>query len=170
MKNQTHLDTIRVGVIAGAAGGLAEIAFVTLYAAATGGDAAVLARSVTIAAGISALFPAIPVAMGVTVHMALAASLGIVLAFAWRALRSLRPSASAGTGPYPFMLVALTGVWAINFFVVLPMVSPSFVHLLPYSVSLISKLSFGLAAATALRWQLGPASRRRKSAFAASAS
>ncbi len=166
MKNQTHLDTIRVGVIAGAAGGLAEIAFVTLYAAATGGDVAVLARSVTIAAGASALFPSIPVALGVSVHMALAVVLGIALAFAWRALVSLR----AGTGPYPFMLVALVGVWAINFFVVLPMVSPAFIHLLPYSISLISKLSFGLAAATALRWQLGATSRRRKSSFVASAS
>ena len=170
MKNQTHFDTIRVGVIAGAAGGLAEIAFVTLYAAATGGDAALLARSVTIAAGASALFPSVPVALGVSVHMALAVVLGIALAFAWRALVSLRPRASAGTGPYPFMLVALVGVWAINFFVVLPMVSPAFIHLLPYSISLISKLSFGLTAATAFRWQLGATSRRRKSSFMASAS
>jgi hypothetical protein len=36
-------------------------------------------------------------------------------------------------------------------FVVLPAVSPTFVNLMPYSVSLISKLLFGLAAAETLR-------------------
>ena len=39
----------------------------------------------------------------------------------------------------------------MNFFVVLPVVEPSFVHLLPYSVSLVSKLLFGVAAAETLR-------------------
>ena len=53
------------------------------------------------------------------------------------------------------MLTALAGVWAINFFVVLPIVSPAFVHVVPYAVSLTSKLLFGVAAAAVLRWQAG---------------
>ena len=51
------------------------------------------------------------------------------------------------------MLAALVSVWAVNFFVVLPIISPAFVHLAPYPVSLMSKVLFGLAAAEALRRQ-----------------
>jgi hypothetical protein len=141
-------ETVRRGVIAGAAGGLAEIAWITLYAEATGAHPASLARGVTTAAGVSALFPTASVALGVTLHMIIAVTLGIALAFIWRTLSSHRPEANS---PFPFMVAALLGIWAINFFVVLPIVSPAFVHLVPYSVSLISKVLFGLAAAVVFR-------------------
>ena len=150
MTTTRRLEIFQRGVFAGAAGGLAEIAWVTLYAGATGGDPAVLARGVTTAAGVSALLPASPVILGVAVHMALAMTLGIALAFVWSALRERRPSLS---NPYPLMLTALAGVWAINFLVVLPIVSPAFVHMVPYAVSLTSKLLFGVAAAAVLRRQ-----------------
>ncbi|MFZ3357666.1 MAG: hypothetical protein WA652_08655 [Xanthobacteraceae bacterium] len=141
-------EVLHRGVLAGVAGGLAEVAWVTLYAAATGGDPAVLARGVTTAAGVSALLPASPAALGVGVHMTLAVALGVVLSFAWSALRGCRRSL---TNPYPFMLAALAAVWVINFFVVLPVVSPDFVHMVPYAVSLASKLLFGAAAAETMR-------------------
>lgn len=159
-----RLEVLQQGVIAGAAGGLAEIAWVTLYAGVAGGDPAVLARGVTTAAGVSALLPGSPVALGIAVHMTLAVTLGIALAFAWQTLHTHR---IAATGPYPFMLAALAGVWAINFFVVLPIVSPAFVHMVPYAVSLTSKLLFGLAAAAAMQWQTAcePAARRRAAAM-----
>jgi hypothetical protein len=146
MTNARRLAIIRTGVFAGAAGGLAEIAWLTLYAGATGADPAVLARGVTSAAGVTALLPVAPVAMGIGVHMALAVMLGIVLAFGWQALSANRPA-----NPYPFMLAALAGVWAVNFLVVLPLISPAFVHLVPYAVSLTSKLLFGVAAAEIVR-------------------
>lgn len=148
------LETIRQGAIAGAAGGLAEIAWVTLYAAATGTNAATLARGVTTAAGVSALFPADPIALGVTVHMGLAVTLGIALAFAWQTLSSGRAQTIS---PFPFTVATLAAVWAFNFFVVLPVVSPAFIPLVPYSVSLISKLLFGLAAAAVFRQLAVPA-------------
>jgi hypothetical protein len=157
------LETVRQGVIAGAAGGLAEIAWVTLYGGATGADTAALARGVTTAAGASALFPAAPVALGVTVHMGLAVTLGIALAFVWRTLSSHRP---ATISPFPFMVAALVGIWAINFFVVLPIVSPAFAHLVPYSVSLTSKVLFGLAAAGVFRVLADPALNMRRVRFA----
>jgi hypothetical protein len=147
---KTVLETTRHGIVAGVAGGLAEIAWVTLYAGATSADPATVASGVTTAAGLSALFPAAPVAVGVTVHMALAVTLGIALSFGWRALSSHRLDIA---GPFPFMLAALVGVWAINFFAVLPIISPAFIHLAPYPVSLLSKVLFGLAAAEALRRQ-----------------
>jgi hypothetical protein len=155
---KTVLETIRHGVVAGAAGGLAEIGWVTLYAGATSADPATFASGVTTAAGLSALFPAAPVAVGVTVHLALAVTLGIALSFGWRALSSHRFNTA---GLFPFMLAALVGVWAVNFFVVLPIVSPAFIPLTPYPVSLMSKVLFGLAAAEALRRQEASALKAR---------
>jgi hypothetical protein len=140
-------ETIRRGILAGVAGGLAEIAWVSLYAAVTGGNVAILARGVTTAAGVTALLPASPVTMGIAVHMLLAVMLGVALAGLWQALA---PTQRAGS-LYAVALAALAAVWAINFFVVLPAISSAFVHLVPYSVSLVSKLLFGLAAAETLR-------------------
>jgi hypothetical protein len=148
MRSVQQVATLYSGVIAGAAGGSAEIAWVTSYSALTGGDPAMLARGVTTAAGVSALLPASPIVLGIAVHMTLAVTLGIALAFVWQKVRSSRVGA---TGPYPFMLAALAGVWAINFFVVLPIVSPAFIHMVPYPISLASKLLFGLAAAAAMQ-------------------
>jgi hypothetical protein len=149
MTEVTQFSIMRTGAFAGIAGGLAEIAWVTLYSGITGTDPAVLARGVTTAAGISALLPEdSPVALGFGVHMALAVMLGIILVFAWRALSAKRPHLR---NPYPFMLTALAAVWTVNFFVVLPIVSPAFIHIVPYAVSLISKLLFGVAAAEIVR-------------------
>jgi len=148
------LETVRRGVIAGATGGLAEIAWITLYAGAIGANPATLARGVTTAAGVNALFPAAPVVLGVTVHMVIAVALGVALAFVWRMLSLHRPET---INPFLFMIAALVGIWAINFFVVLPIVSPTFIHLVPYSVSLLSKVLFGLAAAVVFRQLAGPA-------------
>jgi hypothetical protein len=150
MVKNRKITMLRQGVLAGAAGGLAEVAWVSLYAAATGGDAAILAHGVTTAGGVTALLPASPVALGAAVHMTLAVMLGVALSGVWAALRRGSPRLS---NPYPFMLAALAGVWAINFFVVLPIVSPAFVHIVPYAVSLTSKLLFGVAAATVLQRQ-----------------
>ena len=149
-KIKVLLVTIRQGIIAGVAGGVAEIAWVILYAGVTGADPATLARGVTTAAGMSSLVSAAPAALGVTVHMTLAVALGIALSFGWRALSSHRLEMRS---PFPFMLAALVSVWAVNFFVVLPIISPAFIHLAPYPVSLMSKVLFGLAAAEALRRQ-----------------
>jgi hypothetical protein len=159
-------ETARLGAIAGAAGGLAEIAWVTLYAEATGGNAAILARGVTTATGVSALLPGAPMILGVAVHMTLAVTLGIVLAFTWRALSVNRARL---VSPYPFTLAALVGVWAVNFFVVLPIVNPAFIHMVPYAVSLASKLLFGLAAAEIIRRQDAWTLNSRRAPFARSA-
>jgi hypothetical protein len=137
-------------MIAGAAGGLAEVAWVTAYAWMTGGNPEVLARGVTTASGVAALLPGSATTLGVGVHMTLALMLGVALAFAWRALSNRR---GVSVNPYPFMLAALTCVWAVNFFVLLPIISPGFVHLLSYPVSLTSKLLFALAAAEVVRRQ-----------------
>jgi hypothetical protein len=148
MTQWNFTDAVRNGIIAGAAGGLAEVVWVALYAAASGGDAASVARGVTTAAGMSALLPATSTVLGIVIHMALALALGVALAFAWRAMSAHRLDRAS---PYGLTISALAGVWVINFFILLPAISPAFVHLLPHSVSLLSKLLFGLAAAEVLR-------------------
>src|SRR5665213_1593043 len=80
IRHQTALETVGYGVMAGAAGGLAEVAWVTLYAGATGGNPAIVARGVTTAAGLSVLLPAAPVVLGVMIHMGIAIILGVGLA------------------------------------------------------------------------------------------
>lgn len=139
-------EILKRGLLVGAAGGLAEIIWVSLYAGLTGGNAAALARGVTTAVGVTALLPESPISIGIAVHMALAVLLGVALVGVWQTL-ARRDTISL----YGFMLTALAGVWAINFFVILPVVSAPFIGLLPYSVSLTSKLLFGLAAAETLR-------------------
>jgi hypothetical protein len=138
-------DLLRTGLCIGLAGGLAEIAIVWLYAALTDGDAAMIARQVAAAIGLDGA----SAATGIAVHMGLAAALGIALAAVLRTAAARR--SLGGAAVFPVMLGSLAVVWAVNFFVVLPAVSPGFVHLLPYAVTLASKLAFGLAAAATSR-------------------
>jgi hypothetical protein len=135
---------LRDGVAIGIAGGLAEVLVVTLYCAATGASAPDVARHIASAVGLDGA----SAGTGLTVHLALAAMLGVALVFAWNLTKgnSLR-----AVSLYPLMMLALAGVWAINFFIVLPVLSPDFVTLLPLSVTLFSKLMFGSAAAVLLR-------------------
>jgi hypothetical protein len=48
---------------------------------------------------------------------------------------------------------------------VLPIISPAFIYLVPYSVSLVSKALFGLAAAEAFRRQDASALRARPGSY-----
>lgn len=162
-KQSVILEIFKRGVLAGAAGGLAEMVWVSAYAALTGGDAAVLARGVTTASGLTALLPATSVAAGIGIHMLLAVALGLALAGLWQSLSS-RVHAN---GLYAGTLAILAGVWATNFFVLLPAISPEFVHLVPYSVSLMSKLLFGLAAAEVFRRYVTAGARAPSSQAAA---
>jgi hypothetical protein len=138
-------DLLRTGLCIGVAGGLAEIVVVSLYSAAAGGDAAIVARQVAAAVGLEGA----SAVSGVLVHMGLAVTLGIALSAVLQILngRLVRDAAI-----FSFMTGSLALVWVINYFVVLPAVSPSFVHLLPYAVTLASKLAFGIAAAATLRF------------------
>ncbi len=139
---------LRIGVLAGLAGGAAEVAWVSGYAALTGGSASLVARGVT-----RAVFPAIGAtpwapALGLALHMILAVALGVVLV----ATVSTPLLRHLGGWPRSTLMVAALGcVWAFNFLVVLPALDPGFLTLLPVAVTLASKLLFGVAAATTLR-------------------
>jgi hypothetical protein len=135
---------LSTGLLIGFAGGLAEILVVWLYAASTGGDAAMVARHVASAVGLDGS----SAAAGLAVHMGLAVALGITLSAMVQSLAALLVRDQA---IWAFMMGSLAAVWAINYFVVLPVLSPGFVHLLPYAITLASKLAFGVAAAAALQ-------------------
>ena len=123
-------STLLTGSVAGLIGGLVEFGWVTLYADITGKDPHQFAPGIVNAASVRALLPGRPDSLpSVIVNLSFAVALGIVLTFAWRAIRANRPDL---TNPLPFALAALAVVWAINFFVVLPTVRPEFVHLVPY--------------------------------------
>ena len=135
-----------IGVLAGLAGGLAEVIWIWTYAALTNSDATLVARAVTDAVRLHQEIP--PVAGGVGIHMGLAAILGVATTLAIRpVIGSLH-----GIGLYGVVSAALAIVWATNFLVVLPFVSPQFVDVVPYAVSLLSKLLFGVAAAGTLQF------------------
>jgi hypothetical protein len=129
-------------LIASLAGGLAEILWVSLYAAFTPLAGATVARAVT-----ASLFPALAAAasgawLGIAMHMTLALALGYAFAYlVWRPLVRAR-------GPLATLAVsalALATVWTVNFFAVLPALNPAFVTLMPYSVSFASKMLFAVA-------------------------
>ena len=149
--------TVRYGVLLGIAGGLAEIVWIAFYGALTGSDTADVARTITAIVNLvspSVAFTIAPIMYGILVHMVAAVGLGIVLAFLWRSL-----AVHWRIDEYVFMLGALTIVWGINFHIVLPLISPAFsdlnrvfFELVPYQVSLMSKLLFGLAGAPILHF------------------
>jgi hypothetical protein len=148
---------LATGVGIGLAGGFAEIGVVSLYAALTGTDAGDVARQVAVAVGL----PDVSVASGVMVHLALSVGLGVALVWLVQ-LAVLRPMRTASV--VGFMTACLAVVWAVNFFIVLPRLSPGFVTLLPYGVTLASKLMFGVAAGLAFcrverRWLAGRSAR-----------
>ena len=130
---------LRIGAVAGLAGGLAEIVWISGFMGLVGGNAAHVASEVT---------------LGLIVHMGLALGLGVLVAVI---LRKALPQL-AGTLIEAALLVAVLGlVWATNFFVVLPVMNPDFVHIVPLPVSFVSKILFGVCAA-AVMW----ASERRR--------
>ena len=147
-------ELLRRGVAIGIAGGLAEVVVVSLYSAVAGTSVVDVATNVASAVhldGTSAW-------TGLIVHMTLAVVLGIAITFVWNLVRGN----SARVVPlYVSMLLMLAAVWAINFFIVLPLLSPSFVTLLPYSVTLVSKLMFGWAAAMTLHALSGAQTHKR---------
>lgn len=128
--------------LAGLCGGMAEIMWAAIYSAMTPTSGMEVARQIS-----ASVFPlmadssaAAPV--GIVIHLLLSLLLaGVFTVAVWlpfaRKLRFVQAMLVA--------VAALSGVWAINFFVILPLLNPVFVTLMPYGITLISKMLFGLA-------------------------
>lgn len=141
-RSSTARPLIRLGLIAGLAGGAAEVAWIVLFSQVAGGSGAVVADGVT-----ATLVPGLAgtpgsVALGLIIHFALAAALGLAVAVA---LRSLLPRLAGSWTEAGLVLATLAAVWAVNFYLILPVLNPAFVHIVPLPASLASKLLFGVA-------------------------
>ncbi len=136
------------GLLAGILGGAAEVVWVSVFSAISGGSAAQVARGVTETVTPALASGPLAVPFGLAVHFGLAAALGIAVALV---LRRLFPALAGSWREFALIVLALAGIWAMNFLVILPQVNPAFVTLLPMWASLTSKLLFGIAAALALR-------------------
>jgi len=136
-----------VGLLAGLSGGAAEVAWVSLYSNATETSGMIVAQQVTASiVPAAAGLPSAPL-LGIAIHMLLSVALG--LAFAATIWRLAAPR----LGTAAFMTTAaasLALVWAINFLVVLPVLNPAFITLMPYGVTLASKILFGITMGSVL--------------------
>ena len=138
----------RLVLIAGLGGGLAEVLWVMFYAALTRTSGVEVARQIT-----ASVFPALASAavaplLGVGIHLLL--SLLLAIAFAFIVWPPFARFFGMAAGTMISALVVLVSIWAVNFFIVLPVLNPAFVTLMPYPVTLISKILFGLAMASVL--------------------
>lgn len=140
-------STVSTGVIAGLAGGVAEMIWVAGYCAVTPLSAAEVLRQISLSVGLDAGHGALASVSGIAIHLGLSVALGLAFALlVWRPLA--RRSGIVRNALMPCAALAL--VWAVNFFLVLPALNPAFVALMPYSVTLASKLLFGVAMGSVL--------------------
>lgn len=134
-------------LLAGLAGGVAEILWVALYSIFATASGSEIARQVAASLWPPLASGAFAVPAGIAIHLALSLALGAFFAAAiW--LPFARRHGGAVT--LASAVVVLAGVWVVNFFIVLPVLNPAFVLLMPYGVTLFSKLLFGIAMAWVL--------------------
>ena len=126
---------------AGLAGGLAEIIWIVMYSAVTHTGGFEVSRQIT-----AAVIPAwaelsIAPVLGVVIHLVLSVMLALLCCTVF-----IEPAARrfGHAGILVGSVVVLADIWLINFLVILPVINPAFVTLLPFLVTLTSKLLFGL--------------------------
>ncbi|MBI5563044.1 MAG: hypothetical protein HY894_09390 [Deltaproteobacteria bacterium] len=138
---------LKAGCAAGFAGGLAEVAFMGIYSALGGISGGTMLRLIT-NTFTSASFAFGPAGAfdGLVIHLILSALIGV----AFGVLQCLLHRARAAVS-YPILVSSgaalLAGIWAFNFFVLLPVINPAFTVYVPLAPAFFSKLSFGLTLA-----------------------
>ncbi len=148
MKTSSYFDhtnvLLRVVLLAGLSGGLAEMIWVQLYTFLAGQSSVVVARAVTASLSSGLAQTVVAPEIGVAIHLVLSVFVALIYALlVWLPFTQHR-------GPTASLAVAsgvLACIWAINFLLLLPLVNAKFAGLLPYSVTLGSKLLFGVAMA-----------------------
>jgi hypothetical protein len=148
MNQNDRSGMLKLVILAGLAGGAAEVLWVTLYSSVTGTNGSVVAQQVTASVWPAAAAWSLAPVLGVVIHMVLALALAALCAPLLLRFSARRAAPGATT---MIAVMALTLVWAINFFLILPVINPKFVALMPYGATLISKMLFGLAMAGVIR-------------------
>jgi hypothetical protein len=130
---------------------------VSLYSSLTPTSAVAVAREV--AASVfpqAALQPAAP-PLGLIIHLALSLGLGLAIGLVLLVTRRRRDFGTT----LALLASALTVIWAVNFFAILPLLNPKFAAMLPYAVTLLSKVLFALAMACVLQLAQPPLATTR---------
>lgn len=135
-------------LLAGFAGGLAEVAWIGAFTAMTPLAAGDVLREIVATVAPALAGTSIAPLLGLAVHMGLSLLLGLAFGYAvWSP--AVRAFGSRVT--YPLAVALLIGIWTVNFFVLLPVLNPVFVGLMPLAVTLTSKVLFGVAMAATLQ-------------------
>ncbi len=141
--SRSEINSLDVTVItAGIVGGMMEIFWVSLYSSLSSVSATNVAREISVT-----LLPFTATSyyapmLGILFHLILS----LILAISFNAI--ILKSVARQFGNRSVIVCSFTTlaiVWVVNFFVVLPILNPSFISLMPLIVTLISKLLFGLA-------------------------
>jgi hypothetical protein len=143
-------------LLAGLAGGFAEMLWVMLLAAVGPLTATEVAAQITATLSGALAHGSAGPALGILIHFLL--SLAVATAFAlvlWRPLQVRGGEGAVLRGA----ILTLAGVWVVNFFIVLPAINPAFVALMPLPATLVSKALFGIAMGAVLA--RAPAPERR---------
>ena len=129
-------------LLAGFAGGITEILWVALYSIFAHASGSEIAEQVTESLLPSLILSAFSVPAGIAIHLVLSLILGTLFStMIW--LPYVRQHGTIAT--LVAAIVVLTGVWVVNFLIILPVLNPAFVTLMPYWVTLLSKCLFGIA-------------------------
>ena len=160
-KSERSTNLVRLALIGGLAGGAAEVLWVLFYSGLSEVNAVVVAREVTASLWPAAATWSIAPLLGVATHMVLALALAALCA---PVLLRIAVKHEAPAAIMVAAVGALAAVWAVNFFLVLPLLNPAFIALMPYPATLVSKMLFGVAMAAVVRRAMLPAATHAHSA------
>lgn len=141
------LNLVKAGALAGLLGGLAEVFVMGTYAAIAGSSGAGILSLVTVSFFSEAIsFGLYGPAIGLVIHLLLSLIIGVAFALGISRLAAAG-SAIGYSRAIVYGTALLLTIWAVNFFVVLPVLNPLFVVVAPLKVTLLSKLTFGISLA-----------------------
>ena len=151
--------------LAGLAGGMAEVVFVAAWCAVSPLAGAAVLGGIT-----ASVFPAwagapFAPALGMLIHFTLSVALALAFGLALSRVLATRGARALMTAS----VLALAAIWTFNFFVLLPVLNPAFAALMPYPVTLASKLLFGAAMGATLLGRRPATTPSRVAAVAAHA-
>jgi len=155
--NSTHSFSLNRVLLAGLAGGLAEVLWVMGYSALTPLTTATVAQEITRTVLPPMATSAAAPVLGLGIHLLLSLALALVFV---RVLTFLSAWHGQASRILANGVLALLVVWMVNFLLVLPVLNPAFTALMPWPVTFISKGLFGLAMGVVL---LSPAVHRTAS-------
>ena len=145
MKNQSKFYLLS---LAGLLGGLAEVLWTGIYSAMNHSSFSALGGAIATTIFGGSIDSSIAPLIGLLVHLVLSVLLALGFGYcvwAWVDKMFNRRYVTFFTS-----VLVLALVWKFNFYVLLPVWNPDFITLLPLSVTLVSKLLFGITMGTVL--------------------